>query len=167
MNQELQEKLYKSFPKIFRQKDLSMKHTAMCWGISCGDGWYNIIHALCMHLQHLVDNPNEQIEMYNGWISDEEKKEVPRKDWINKCNSFIENEKEKIIPQLEAVQVKEKFGVLRFYLSGYPDNDIMSAKIRSYISFAESMSAKTCEICGSPGKVNEGAWITVRCNNCK
>ena len=33
MKKELQDKLYNDFPKIFKQKDLSMKETCMCWGI--------------------------------------------------------------------------------------------------------------------------------------
>lgn len=33
MNIELQEKLFEKYPKIFRQKDLSMNETCMCWGI--------------------------------------------------------------------------------------------------------------------------------------
>lgn len=43
MKQELQDNLYKEFPEIFKQKNLSMKETAMCWGIECGDGWYTLI----------------------------------------------------------------------------------------------------------------------------
>ena len=51
MNQRLQDKLYEKYPKIFGQKDLPMTQTAMCWGIDCGDGWYNIIDTLCCHIQ--------------------------------------------------------------------------------------------------------------------
>jgi hypothetical protein len=34
MKAELQEKLYTDYPEIFKQKDLDMTQTAMCWGIS-------------------------------------------------------------------------------------------------------------------------------------
>jgi len=43
------------------------------------------------------------------------------------------------------MQVKEKFGTLRFYC---PGND----KIYRYVKFAESLSAVTCEVCGKRGK---------------
>jgi hypothetical protein len=47
MKVDLQKKLFEKYPDIFRQKDLSMTQTAMCWGIDCGDGWYGIIDTLC------------------------------------------------------------------------------------------------------------------------
>ena len=169
MTEEKQKMLYQKFPKIFAQKDLSMKETAMCWGISCGDGWYNILYTLCSHIQHLVDCPHEQIEMYKGWIEKEEAtpEDKRRDDWIHKCKGFIEVEKTKIIPQIEAVQVKEKYGTLRFYISGHPDNALVSAKLDAYIDFAENMSAITCEICGKPGESNNCGWITTRCDSCE
>lgn len=169
MNKELQDKLFNKYPKIFRQKDLSMKETAMCWGISCGDGWYNILDILCGNLQSIVDKPHEDIEMYKEWVQKEES--LPEKDrrdgWIEKCNKFIEDKQSQIIPQLEAVQVKEKYGTLRFYLSGYPENPIVGAKVDAYINFAEDMSAVTCEKCGMPGELSSGGWMTVSCDKCK
>jgi hypothetical protein len=51
MDRELQQKLFDKYPKIFRQKDLSMQETAMCWGIACGNGWYDLIDALCEEIQ--------------------------------------------------------------------------------------------------------------------
>ena len=51
MNKENQDKLFEKYPKIFRQKDLSMDQTCMCWGIECGDGWYPILDALCAEIQ--------------------------------------------------------------------------------------------------------------------
>ena len=35
------------------------------------------------------------------------------------------------------------------------------------ISMAETMSYKICEMCGNPGKPNEGGWITTLCENCR
>jgi len=178
MKQELQNKLFEKYPKIFGQKDLPMTQTAMCWGISCGDGWYNIIDTLCGHLQYLVDNPHEEIEMYQRWIEDEEKKNEPRKEMnsgyipssqekIEGYKDRIEEQKEKIIPQLEAVQVKEKYGSLRFYLSGYPMQPEIDAKVTAYINFAESMSYVTCEQCGMPGEQRGGHWVFTLCEACE
>ena len=50
MKKELQEKLYQKFPKLFREKDKTVRESCMVWGICCGDGWYNIIDALCTEL---------------------------------------------------------------------------------------------------------------------
>ena len=70
MTQTLQQKLYDKYLKIFGQKDLPMTQTAMCWGINCGDGWYNIIDNLCWHIQHEVDKPHEDIRRYLEYLED-------------------------------------------------------------------------------------------------
>lgn len=177
MNQELQNKLFEKYPKIFGQKDLPMTQTAMCWGISCGDGWYNIIDTLCSFLQGLVDKPHEEISMYQEWINEERKKNEPRKEYsggympsseekIKRYQEHIEEQKKKIIPQLEAAQVKEKYGSLRFYLSGYPVQPEIYARVNAYVKFAESMSYVTCESCGAPGKQQGGHWVFTLCDDC-
>ena len=58
MKAELQQKLYEKYPNIFRQKDLDKTVTAMCWGISCGDGWYDLIDTLCENIQNRIVNAN-------------------------------------------------------------------------------------------------------------
>lgn len=38
---------------------MPMQETAMCWGLDCDDGWYDLIDALCERLQSMTDyNPN-------------------------------------------------------------------------------------------------------------
>jgi hypothetical protein len=59
------------------------------------------------------------------------------------------------------VQVKEKFGTLRFYTSPTPD------AIHWVIDFAEGMSSKICERCGNPGKTGDRGWLTTLCESCK
>ena len=67
MKQELQDKLFKKYPKIFRRKDLSPQETCMAWGIECGDGWYDIIYALCRCMQnHSTQVEIEQIKSKTG-----------------------------------------------------------------------------------------------------
>jgi len=124
MKRVLQLKLYKKYPKIFKQQKLPMTKTCMCWGFECGDGWYWLIDHLCSQLQ---------------WDVDRNKR-----------------------PQLEAVQVKEKFGTLRFYADGSDDYQ------EGMIALAEFMSASICEICGSTDKVKQTTgWITTLCPKCK
>ncbi|MCK9544159.1 MAG: hypothetical protein M0R03_19240 [Novosphingobium sp.] len=65
-------------------------------------------------------------------------------------------------PQIEAVQVKEKFGGLRFYVSGCNENQSGS------IEFAELLSSTICEKCGQPGATQtETGWIQTLCDKCK
>lgn len=126
MNPKLENKLYKKFPKIFRQKDLPMSQTCMCWGIACGDGWYPLIDTLCSLIQ-------------------------------GRCNA-----KELNCPQVEAAQIKEKFGTLRFYVN--TGDDVIS----SYIGFAEYMSGTICELCGATLDVSQTkGWIKTLCKKCK
>jgi len=65
-------------------------------------------------------------------------------------------------PQIEAVQVKEKFGSLRFYTNGVTDRQ------DGMIDLACSMSNYICEACGSTEKVTQSkGWITTRCASCR
>lgn len=57
----------------------------------------------------------------------------------------------------KVLQVKEKFGGLRFYTNF--SNDAVSALIET----AEIESFKTCEVCGKEGKRRGTSWITTRC----
>ena len=61
-------------------------------------------------------------------------------------------------PQVEAVQVKEKFGGLRFYVKGATESQWGA------IAFAESLSTSICEECGSQGKQRGKGWIRTLCD---
>ena len=50
MTEKLQNKLYKTFNKIFTQKDQSLR-----WGFECDDGWYELIYSLCEKIQAYID----------------------------------------------------------------------------------------------------------------
>jgi hypothetical protein len=65
------------------------------------------------------------------------------------------------VKEFKVDQVKEKFGTLRFYYSGY-DSD----KISELVEDAEERSATICEVCGLPGKIINGGWLKVRCMVC-
>lgn len=59
---------------------------------------------------------------------------------------------------IKAVQVKEKYGCLRFYV----DNE--DEFIESVIADAEERSSRTCEICGEVGTLwSRGGWWLTRC----
>ncbi len=61
----------------------------------------------------------------------------------------------------EAMQVKEKYGGLRFYIGSATD-DIFAA-----IDAAEAKSLKTCETCGEPGRQVGRGWIVTICEACE
>jgi len=62
--------------------------------------------------------------------------------------------------EIFAVQVKEKYGTLRFYMSCETD------EIIDLISEAESLSSKVCENCGEPAKMRGIHWMEVKCDKC-
>lgn len=55
-------------------------------------------------------------------------------------------------------QVKEKYGTLRIYYDGAPDDlvDII-------LEWAEQCSRSICENCGECGKLYDNGWVAVRC----
>jgi len=63
MTEELQGKLFQKYPKLFRQKDLSLQESAMPRGIETENGWYWLLDKLCECIQLCVDrNKLEQVE---------------------------------------------------------------------------------------------------------
>ena len=139
MKQELDQQLVEKYPKIFRDRNAPMTETAMCWGFDCGDGWYNIINTLCFQIQNYLD-----------WQNDSRKYLLEN----NPHNRPIPTE----IPQVVAVQVKEKYGTLRFYVNGGDSHT------DGMITMAEAMSAVTCEVCGNVGKRRGESWIYTSCD---
>jgi len=61
----------------------------------------------------------------------------------------------------KVVQVKEKFGGLRFYCEGPP-----SLAVDTAIQLAEEESYSTCENCGAPSEARTGGWVQTLCDAC-
>lgn len=71
----------------------------------------------------------------------------------------------KICPDYKIVQVKEKFAGLRYYVELPRDIDHETAdSFRERVSTAERRSYTICDVCGSPGEVREGGWISTLCD---
>ena len=61
--------------------------------------------------------------------------------------------------KVEASQVKEKFGGLRFYINGAP------REIHDLIAKYEKRSYQTCEICGAKGERRPDlSWVRALCD---
>lgn len=63
MNQELDNYLCATYPKLFADRNKPMSETCMCWGFSCGDGWFNILNQLCGNIQHHLNWKNKDGEV--------------------------------------------------------------------------------------------------------
>lgn len=182
MNETLDAQLCAKYPKIFKDRRASMQSTLMCWGFEHGDGWYNIIDALCWNIQNHIDTKREKraaalkhnralkqaidynnlvplIKLYNkGATEFHQLKKWSQEHILEDIENKNFHELPDKVHQVVAVQVKEKFGTLRFYTHG--GNDIIYA----LIGFAESMSGVTCEVCGAPGKRRGSGWIYTSCD---
>lgn len=69
--------------------------------------------------------------------------------------------------RLQVLQVKEKFGGLRFYVGYEYDGDNtpkLEEDIGQVIRQYEDKSYSICEVCGQPGKPNYDGWIKVFCD---
>jgi len=73
MRKELDEKLCEKYHKIFRDRHAPMTQTAMCWGVDCDDGWYNIIDTLCYQIQSHIDWKNRNVEEVSQVIAEQVK----------------------------------------------------------------------------------------------
>tara|TARA_Y100000310_G_scaffold85242_1_gene82054 strand:+ start:227 stop:556 length:330 start_codon:yes stop_codon:yes gene_type:complete len=62
------------------------------------------------------------------------------------------------------LQIKEKFGTLRFYVFG-GDPNVITPLIRE----AETLSSTTCQDCGVEGinEPNDGGWWNTLCVECR
>jgi hypothetical protein len=100
----------------------------------CGPGWYNILRELSIKIEEKI---KEHAEKYQDVEGEE--------------NEYCE---------MYAVQVKEKYGTLSFYMSCATEG------ISNLIDEYEAISAKTCENCGGPAKIRGKSWIEVKCDKC-
>jgi hypothetical protein len=180
MDKKLQNQLFKKYPKIFRQHKLSFRESCMGFGIETGNGWYELIDTLCGWIQFHIDNNYIHVypwykKILRGpivwfhnccyaiieWNMKGDSLDHPTLKKTNQLISWVHMPKLLPIPQVEACQVKEKFGSLRFYIYGGDD------EIRGAISFAQSFSAKICERCGQPGTLHvRGGWFATLCGKC-
>lgn len=80
--------------------------------------------------------------------------------WAQIVKPLIALCKERGVPVL---QIKEKFGGLRFYVGATdPDDDM----VHQAIDNAERMSLLICEECGQPGKLRTDlGWIKTLCDD--
>ena len=98
---------------------------------------------------------------------------IPHKDahrWVGEgwqplVQRLIE-ELEAISPDFEIMQVKEKFGGLRFY-AHFPEG--LVGEMQEVVDRAEADSLQVCERCGKPGTTDDdGAfWLKTLCEGCR
>jgi len=153
MDKKLQDKLFKKYPELFRQKNLSMRETCMCWGLSCSAGWYTLLDNLCSWLNWNMKNNSHMFPQVE-FTQIKEKFGTLRAYYTTRA--LTEDEYNKL---------KKKEVFLPKTYKEYLKSDLIRGgeEISGVVSFAEHLSGTICEICGLPGKTIEinKWWHTV------
>jgi hypothetical protein len=155
MDKKLQQKLFKKYPKLFRQKDLDMSQTCLCWGICTGNGWYYLLDKICGWLQFNSD--------HNGHLFPQvEFSQVKEKFGTLRLYHGVINERK---PVSLWQRIKKAYECLRWGYVFHDDrNTYYAGEMAGAISFAESLSEDICEDCGKPGKMyNVNGWYLTAC----
>ena len=164
MKPEQDQQLVKEFPLLYADRFGSMQETCMCWGFSCGSGWYKLIYDLSAKLEPLIAAMPEACQCStNGVNHPRHEGECPLcidKTWEWKGEISPANCPKFYDLRPKASQVKEKYGTLRFYMTTSTD------EMDKLIDEAEAASATICEDCGAPGETRGGGWIRTLCDVC-
>lgn len=142
MDEELQNKLYQKYPRLFANKDKSIQESCMAWGIECGNGWYDLLSSVCWRISQHEKNIEDRIRIRNEAGKDNDETDL------------------KYSP-VKFDQIKEKFGGIRIYYTGGDEY------VNGVVSLADEMSYKLCEVCGNSGRPSKSGWITTLCDNCR
>lgn len=114
-------------------------------------GWLPIIYDLCGAIQNYIDHYRRSA-LNPSYIEGSK--------W--ESGDITTHKYVQVSPnQVTCVQMKEKFGGLRFYTDGHDDI------VDGMIQYAEYLCDNTCEVCGSRENLgNTTGWITVCCESC-
>ena len=155
MRADLTQKLYADFPDLFCQH--TNPRSLLHHGFACDDGWYDIIYTLSSQITAIVSR------LAKAHASNIQNKVGSKPDsGSDKPDMIRTDQQDEFDPRkYSASQVKEKFGVLRFYMNRYND------EINVAIADAEAKTETTCESCGGVGSMREDGWIRVLCDPCE
>lgn len=103
---------------------------------------------------------------YTYTFLDEEVPEGWRKSFMEPMCEEIQTAlvKYDCVKDFHILQIKEKFGWLRFYFGGVSGECLQ--EVRDIISKYEKLSYKTCSWCGKPARWISRGWICPFCNDC-
>lgn len=136
--------LVEKYPLLFSHPEGSMEPFAL-FGFECDIGWYHIIDRACEIMYRKCRSIKLNIDYYT----------------THHDTSFLDELKKSLTVEEQGlpkvVQVKEKFGTLRFYIEG-------GTAIHSAVAdMAESMSEVTCEKCGNNAITFHMGWHKTLC----
>jgi len=158
MTPELEDKLIKKYPNLFRDVEKSPRETCMCWGICFDDGWYDLFDELLGKLDKydcvVLDQVKEKFGMMTVYyhLDDTYDIGILRRIFYAILHIPIEIER----------RVFKKYRIWRWASKGEVYNVIQDLTIEY-----GTRSYKICEMCGSPGKTTDSGWVKVLCDKCR
>lgn len=124
-----------------------------------GFGWYDIVHALLEGLSGLVSSEDQDCVCFHE-RSDHLKGKCSYKYEEDGLVKFACGCPKYTSESLRVLQIKEKFGGLRIYVSQETPESL------ALIKDAEQRASKTCEYCGKPGELVNNGWAKTLCPTC-
>lgn len=144
MNRHYENYLLKKYEPLYHGYHMGFAH---------GDGWFDLINnlsaVLCINWTRAKNEYEYVLENGTNWYG-----KTLSEDDIALLKAKVQEAAEQV-PKV--MQVKEKFGGLRFYVVGATDEQY------SYINLVEMMAGRVCEVCGKRGKTHRGGWIRTLC----
>jgi hypothetical protein len=194
MTEEQTKKLLTRFPILYQEYYHPMQETCMCWGFSCGSGWYKLLYQLSLAIEEELGYSWTQKKMFLV------KHRLSRKwnsfiYWLSPVGKEVYDPLARFFNWIEPRETScrkypEKpsrlywwanLGFKRFAWFPYTGFAVSQVKeklgtlryycpstdaIEDYIALAERLSAITCENCGKFGKLYYGSYIRCLCPNC-
>lgn len=169
-----------TYPHLFYKNE---KSESVCpGGVWAPEGWHHIIDELCGAMQRYINctsrselKVNNKLYYFWKFLRDAldelhlfiilklfKKLNTAKfnKGWLDVIKKFNTKAGKyatyvyKRPPDVKIDQIKEKFGDLRFYISGG------DKQIEGMISFAEYLCRRTCEVSGEKGELHiRGSWF--------
>lgn len=64
MKKEHQQFLFDTYPGLYSERHLDMSQTCMCWGITTGDGWYEILRKASQEITEVIERKKLDPRLY-------------------------------------------------------------------------------------------------------
>lgn len=158
--------LCEKHPELFINPPFGIKrpnnYTGPLHYFSCDDGWSEILDVFCHLVKHELSRwrENKKIKDRLAAAGDE----TP--EWLV---AYFKDNPDDPLDTFRFDQIKEKFGGLRIYWNGPNFCSPTGSYIRALVCFAEAMSFRTCEYCGTNQNVatRGRGYIQTLCASCE